>query len=107
VDIYKKDRLVAENVIDDIMYLNDLIEKNRRTDAAQAEKTITIPADSDTATQTALCGKDAQGNPLTYWPSLKNSSTQAVCQDGKILAIADFTDSNGAGEMKYLRSKIT
>ena len=92
---------MAKNVIADIMYLNDLIEKDQHADAARDEKVITVPADSDTATQTALCGKDANNTPLNYWPSLKNSATQAVCQTQNILAIADFTDPTNAGNMIF------
>jgi len=33
-NLYEKDRFVAKNVIADIMYLNDLIEKNQHADAA-------------------------------------------------------------------------
>ena len=80
------------------MYLNSLIQSGsvseERKKKAQAEKDITIP--QDTLTKNKLCGTEK-----TYWPSLESSATQAVCQDKNILAIADFMDTTGNGEMKY------
>ncbi|MDR0274058.1 MAG: hypothetical protein LBI48_01715 [Burkholderiaceae bacterium] len=97
---------MRENVVKDIMYLNSLIGSgslaSERKEAAQAEWNITVPKDTDKPAQDALCGKDGQGNQLNYWSSLKDSATQPVCQSNTILAIADFTDPNGAGEMRYL-----
>jgi hypothetical protein len=88
------------------MYLNGL-----NTQQANKENTITIPNEDNPAIgdnenlkiaiQTALCL--ANGGKI-YWSSLEGSPTQPVCQDSSVLAVADFTDKNGAGEMKYAPS---
>ena len=89
---------MAKNVIADIMYLNyldqsDATNADQRL-AAQKEWGITTPADNDTAVQNALCGKDDKNQQLIYWPSLKHSPSQAVCQSSSVLAVADFTVGN-------------
>jgi hypothetical protein len=93
------DRWVADNVIADIMYLNSLMQSpdvsSERKTAAQNEQKITVPH-GDPGAQTALC------NGKTYWASLETSPTQAVCQENGVIAIADYTDPNSAGEMRYL-----
>ena len=101
------DRWVAENVIEDITAMNALIQSSSTPEAihnkAQQELAITLPEDTDTITQNALCG-----NGKTYWKSLKNSPTQAVCQSSDILAMADFTDTvgGGGGKMWYASTSV-
>jgi hypothetical protein len=90
--LYKNDRFVAKNVVDDIVYLNSLIaEKPDKKDIAQSEWNITVPHDE--AACTAL--------GLEYWDSLKHSPTQKVCQGTGVLAIADFMDENNMGAMMF------
>lgn len=83
------------------MYLNSLIQSGalapeNRT-IAEKELAVTLPQSQEQ--KDTLCGIDR-----VYWDSLKNSATQPVCQDKRILAMVDFTDVAKGGKMNYKNS---
>lgn len=88
--LYDTDRWIAENVMEDIMYINSILAdagtSPSHIDAAQSEKHITIP--ETPAEKNALC---AAGE--TYWEQFENSTSQKVCQSEKVIALAEFTPS--------------
>jgi len=104
--LYEQDTFVSQNVVDDIMYLNSLIQSGsvseERKEKAKDELGITIPK-NNAIVQNALC--NGYKPESKYWSIFEDSATDPVCND--YIAYIDYTKAAGAYRGKWMDSTGT